>query len=347
MGHKNQKYQLKPMLFTNIPNSGMPHEEIWSTILSWLPCLLLWSFLIEFLFEYDAISSPGSLPPPVVISYWIPIQIWCNILSWLPCLLLWLFLLNSYSNMMLHPLLAACLLQWSFLIEFLFKFEVISSPGCLASSSGRFLLNPYSNMMQYPLLAALPPPVVVSCWIPIRIWCYILPWQLAPSCGRFLLNSYLNMLQYPLMAALPTPCSFLLEFRFKYEAISSPGSLPPPVVVFYWIPIQIWSNILSWLPCLLLWSFLIEFLFEYDAISSPGSLPPPVVISYWIPIQIWCNILSWLPCLLLWLFLLNSYSNMMLHPLLAACLLQWSFLIEHKNKDVRANGSTVTDMHLR
>jgi hypothetical protein len=80
-----------------------------------------------------------------------------------------------------------------------------------------------------------------------------------------------NMIQYPLLDALP-----------------------PPVVVPYWIPIQIWCNVLSWLPCLLLCSFLIEFLFKYDAISSPGCLAS------------------------LGGFVLNFYSNMMQHPLLVA-----------------------------
>jgi hypothetical protein len=82
----------------------------------------------------------------LVVSYWIPFQIWCNILPLLPCILL-----------------------WSFLIESLFKYDAISSLGCLASPCGRFLLNSYSNMMQYPLMAALPPPVVVSYWSPIQI----------------------------------------------------------------------------------------------------------------------------------------------------------------------------------
>ena len=168
------------------------------------------------------------LPPPVVVSYWLPIQIWCNILSWLPCLL-----------------------PSSFLIEFLFKYNAISSHGCLASSCGRFLLNSYSNMMQYPLLAALPPPVAVSHWIPIQIWCNILSW---------------------LPCLLPS--SFLIEFLFKYNAISSHGCLA------------------SSRGCFLLNSYS-------NMMQSPllAALPPPVVVSYWFPFQIWCNILSWLPCM--------------------------------------------------
>ena len=144
--------------------------QIWCGILSWLPCLLSCSLLIEFEFNCNAITCFGCLAPscgffldpykdtrqrlvvaallpPVAVVYWIPAQIWCNMPSWLPCILL-----------------------WSFLIESLFKYDAISSLGCLASSCGRFfLLNSYSNMMQYPLMAALPPPVVVSYWSHIQI----------------------------------------------------------------------------------------------------------------------------------------------------------------------------------
>ena len=129
-------------------------------------------------------------------------------------------LLNSYSNMMQYPLVAAL---WSFLIEFRTKYAAISSPGCLASCCGRFLLNSYSNIKQYPLMAVLPPPVVVSYWIPIQIWCSILCW-----------------LPYLL------PHSFIIESLIKYNAISSLGclasscgvaALPPAVGVPYWNPI--------------------------------------------------------------------------------------------------------------
>ena len=146
----------------------------------------------------------AALPPPLVVSYLIPFLIWCNILPLLPCIPLWSFLIEFLFkyDAISCPGCLTYRLPWWFRIEFLFKYDAISSPCCLASSCGRFLLNPYSNMMRYPLLAAL----------------------------------------------------------------------PPPVVVFYWIPIQIWCNILSWRPYLLLWSFLIEVLFKYNAISSPGCL---------------------------------------------------------------------------
>jgi hypothetical protein len=92
-------------------------------------------------------------------------------------------------------------------------------------------------MMQYPLLAALSPPVVVS-----------------------LLNSYSNMMQYPLVAAL---WSFLIEFRTKYAAISSPGCLASCCGRFL---LNSYSNIK-----------------QYPLMAV---LPPPVVVSYSIPIQI-------------------------------------------------------------
>ena len=146
--------------------------QIWCNILSWLTCLILWSFLNEFLSKMMQYPLLGALPPPVVISYWIPIP-------WLPCILLLHFLLNPYANM----------------IPF-------SSRGCLASSCGLCLLNPCSNMMQHPLLAVLPPPVIVSYWIPIQIWCSILCW----------------------LPCLPLH-SFIILSLFKYDAISSLGCL--------------------------------------------------------------------------------------------------------------------------
>jgi hypothetical protein len=195
----------------------------------------------------------AAFPLPVVVSYGIRFQIWWNILSWLRCFLLWLFL-----------------------IEFVFKYDAISSYGCLASSRGRFLLNSKLNTMniisllpfkfkKYPLLAALPPPVVDSYWIPVQIYWNILSWLPCLVLWLFLLSSRSNMMEYPLLAALP-----------------------PPVVVSNWILIQIGWNILSWL----LWLFLIEFSFKYDGICSPGCLASSRGR-----------------------FLLNSYSNTMKYPL--------------------------------
>ena len=144
--------------------------QIWCNILCWLPCLLLWSLLCR-----------------------IPIRIWCNILSWLPC---GHSLLTSQPNMMHYPVLAAlpravvvsywiliqilsnilswlsCLLRWSFLIEFPFKYDAVSSVGCLTSSRIRLLLSPWSNIMQYPLLAALPHP---AAWLPcLLLWAFLI-----------------------------------------------------------------------------------------------------------------------------------------------------------------------------
>ena len=130
-------------------------NQIWYKILSWLPCLLLWSSLIQFLFKSDAKSSSGclasscgrflfnsyskmmqnpllaALSPPVVVSYSLLNQIWYKILSWRSSFSSAHFLFNSYSKMMKNLLLAPFLLQCSFLIQFLFKTDAKSSPDCL------------------------------------------------------------------------------------------------------------------------------------------------------------------------------------------------------------------------
>ena len=53
-------------------------DLVWNSmiakILSWLPCLFLWSFLIDFLFKSDQNPILAALPPPVVVSYWLLIQ---------------------------------------------------------------------------------------------------------------------------------------------------------------------------------------------------------------------------------------------------------------------------------
>ena len=77
--------------------------HIWWKMLFWLPCLLLWWFLIQFLFRFDAKCSSGCLaspcggslfnsyskliqtaplaafPLPVVVSHSILIQNWWNL----------------------------------------------------------------------------------------------------------------------------------------------------------------------------------------------------------------------------------------------------------------------------
>ena len=91
-------------------------------MLFWLPCLLLWWFLIQFLFKIDAKCSLGclasssgrflfssysklvqtdllaALPPPVVVSYLILIRNLCKMLSWLPCLLCGFWLVSNYTR---------------------------------------------------------------------------------------------------------------------------------------------------------------------------------------------------------------------------------------------------------
>jgi hypothetical protein len=89
----------------------------------------------------------------------------------------------------------------------LFKYDAISSPRCLASSSARFLLKTYSNMMHYPLLAALLRPLLCSFLIKSlpKYDAISSPRCLASCCARFLLNPYSNMIRYPFLAALPPP----------------------------------------------------------------------------------------------------------------------------------------------
>ena len=82
---------------------------IWCNILPLLPCIPLWSFLIEFLFEYDAISCPGCLT--YLLPWWFRIEFLFkyDAISSHCCLAssCGRFLLNSYSNMMQYPLMAA------------------------------------------------------------------------------------------------------------------------------------------------------------------------------------------------------------------------------------------------
>ena len=61
------------------------------------------------------------------------------------------------------------LLLWSFLIEFLFKFDEKCSSGCFASSCGHFLVTSYANLFQNDPLVALPPLVVASNSVLIQI----------------------------------------------------------------------------------------------------------------------------------------------------------------------------------
>ena len=138
-------------------------------MLLWLPCLVPWSFLIQFLFKFDAKCSSGclassrgrfsfnsypnlmqnapvdALPFIVVVSYSILIRIRWKMLLWIHCISL-------------------C----SLLIQFLFKLHTKCSSGCLASSRGRFSFNSYSNLMQNPS-DAMPLVVIVSYSILIQI----------------------------------------------------------------------------------------------------------------------------------------------------------------------------------
>ena len=119
------------------------------------------------------------------------------------------FLFNSYSKLMQNTLLAACILlwwflvqflfktdakcyppQWWFLIQFLFKTDVKCSLHCLGSSCGGFLFHSYSKLLQSALWTA---------WL--LLWLFLIQFLfkidakcsldcLGSSCGGFLFNSY-------------------------------------------------------------------------------------------------------------------------------------------------------------
>ena len=177
--------------------------------------------LITCLFRIDAKSSLGCLPPPVFISYSIPIQNWSKILSLLLC---------------------------SFLIQFLVKVNAKSSIGCLpppvvisdsilnqnwckifswlpSSSCGHLLSNSFSKLMQNHVLitclfkidaksslGCLPPPSVISYSTLLQNWCII----------TFLIQIWCKMLLC-LPRLLPWP--FVIQFLSKLHEKCSSGSI--------------------------------------------------------------------------------------------------------------------------
>ena len=178
-------------------------------MLFWLPCLLLWYFLIQFLSQIDAKCSSGKLASSSSGS-----------------------LFNSYSKLMQNAHMAA----WPpLVVVFLFEIDAKCSSGCLAFSCGCCLFNSYSKMMQNAHL-----PCLLVCWFLIQFsfkidakcsWlACLLPCRfliqfslefdvkcfsvcLASSCGSFLFNSYPKLMQNALQATLPPrfwlPCLFL------------------------------------------------------------------------------------------------------------------------------------------
>ena len=61
--------------------------QIWCTILSWLPCLILSCirFILNPYSNMMLYPLLAALPPAVLVYYQVLIKIWCNILSSLPC----------------------------------------------------------------------------------------------------------------------------------------------------------------------------------------------------------------------------------------------------------------------
>ena len=290
-------------------------------MLLWLPWLLLWWFLIQFLFKTFAKCSSGclasscggfssksyaklmqnaplaALPHLVAVSHSSLIQNRCKMFQWLPCLLLW----------------------W-FLIECSYKTDAKCSLGCIASSCCDFLLNSYSKLMQNAPLAALSPSVVVSYSMIIRnrckmhLWLTCLLWWwfliqflfktdaecssgcLGSSCGGSLFNSYSKIMQNAPLAALAplvVPHSILIQNWCKMI-------LWLPCLLLWWllhsILIQNWCEVLLWLPWLLLWWY---------AKCPLAALATLVVVPHSILIQSWCKMILWLPCLLLWWLLIQ------------------------------------------
>ena len=168
-------------------------------MLSWLPCLLQWSFLIRLLFKINVKCSPGCLAIPVAVSHSILISNWCKMLFWLPCLLLWWFLIQ--------------------LIQFSFKIDAKCCSGCLASSCGGFLFNSYSKLMQNALLAALPPPVVVSYSALIQNWCKLISWLPCLLLWWFLIHVLFKIDANCSLGCLVSSCGgFRIRYLFKIDA---------------------------------------------------------------------------------------------------------------------------------
>ena len=106
----------------------------------WLPCLLLWSFLIHFWIKHDTKSSSGCLGSSC--GRWFLIK--NDTKSSSGCLgsLCGRFLFISRSEKKQHLPLLPWLLLWSFLIQISIRTDTKSIPLWLrASSRGRFLFN--------------------------------------------------------------------------------------------------------------------------------------------------------------------------------------------------------------
>ena len=74
----------------------------------------------------------------------------------------------------------------------------------------------------------------------------------------------------------------------KLMQILSGAPLPPSVDIPYSVPIQDWSQMVSWRPTSYLWWLLMQILYRTNRIPLWHPLPPPVHISYLILIQSWC-----------------------------------------------------------
>ena len=91
---------------------------------------------------------------------------------------------------------------------------------------------------------------------------------------------------------LPPPPSSSTHSWFnsytKLMQILSGAPLPPSVDIPYSVPIQDWSQMVSWRPTSYLWWLLMQILYRTNRIPLWHPLPPPVHISYLILIQSWC-----------------------------------------------------------
>ena len=154
-------------------------------ILSWLPFLLLWSWLVQFWFKTDPYPLMAGMPPPVVASCSILVQSWSK--SFVGCRASscgrFLFMSRSEKKQSLPVL--PWLLLWSFFIQNWYKIP----HWLLDSSRGRFLFNSWSKALQNHPLAALVSLAVVFYSNLNRKWCKILLWLPKLLLWSFLFHS--------------------------------------------------------------------------------------------------------------------------------------------------------------
>ena len=143
-----------------------------------------------------AIQHPKSHHAPIVYPGCNTNEVWEDLeagwlAGWLPSSVCGHFLWIYYSKLMQHPLAAASLLLWLFLMQLLLEIDAKSCLGCL------------------------PAPAVICYVISFQNGRKILSSCPASSCGHFLCNSYAELMQNPLWM----PC---LLFKYYSELMQKP-----------------------------------------------------------------------------------------------------------------------------